>query len=242
MNCMKIKQVVGMGLILGVAGIGQEIRANSIVLNQNGYSFADGGEFQAVTSSPQLLDGYSPAALVGGGFETFCVEASVYFNPGATYSFTLANTDSQGRALSLGAAFLYQQFATGVLAGYDYGNSANRQIDAGMLQSALWFLQGNQSGGGAFPNGGAGNFFYNYAVTNLGAANVSLANNGAYSVEIVQLWDDAGNTHQNQLVFNPPTPPSDRVPEGGLTILMLAMGMASIAVAKFALRKPQTEA
>ena len=187
-----------------------------------------------------MLNGYAPVAVVNGGFETFCVEASVTFSPGKSYSFTLSDTDSQGRALTEGAAFLYQQFATGALSPlYDYNNAANRKTDAGMLQSALWMLQGNQSGGSSFPNGGTGNIFYNYAVNFLGGANVLLANNGKYDVEVLQMWDAAGATHQNQLVLNP-TP--TQLPEGGMTLVLLAMGLAGLTLGKLALGKSSAKA
>ena len=226
---MKIKYLVRTAIILSSSVIAPAVLANSIVLNQTSYSFSDGGEFRAVTSSPELLNGYAPVAIVNGGFETFCVQASVTFNPGVTYSFTLSNTDSQGRALTQGAAFLYNAFAHGTLAGYDYINAANRQINAGMLQSAFWMLQGNQNGGGSFPSGGIGNPYYDLALANLGIGNLTAANNGLYNVQIIQMWDAAGNTHQNQLVLGP----ERNVPESGLTLAMLAMGLTGLAAGKY---------
>jgi len=148
---MKAKFSIVAGLMLGAIVAVPAVMANSIVLNQNSYSFADGGEFTALTSPQNFLGGYVPSTILNGGFETFCVEASVTFYPGTTYSFTLSNTDSQGRALTEGAAFLYYEFARGLLTGFDYSNAANRQIDSGELQSAIWNLQGNQSGGPVFP-------------------------------------------------------------------------------------------
>lgn len=236
---IKIKERIGIGLVWGVSTLGSVALANSIVLNQTSYSYGGGGEFRAVTSAPELLNGYAPAAIVNGGFETFCMQASVHFSPGTAYSFTLSNTDSQGRALSLGAAFLYQQFATGTLLGYDYNNAANRRNSAGLLQAAFWELQGNQTGGSGYPGGGIGNAFYDYAATSLGGGNLTLANEGTYNVAILQMWDAAGGTHQNQLVLNsnPPRPPVPQVPEGGATVVLLAMGAAGLALGKILLRQ-----
>ena len=225
---MNIKRLIGTTILLGSSLIAPVLWANSITLNQTSLSFSDGGEFRAVTSSPELLNGYAPVAIVNGGFETFCIQASVTFNPGVTYSFTLSDTDSQGRALTQGAAFLYDAFAHGTLAGYDYNNAVNRRVNAGMLQSAFWMLQGNQNGGGTFPNGGIGNPFYDLAFANLGG-NIGAANNGLYNVQIIQMWDQAGNTHQNQLVLAP----EQHVPEAGLTLVMLAMGLTGLAVGKY---------
>jgi hypothetical protein len=231
---MNKKNLFGMGILLS-SMIAGPVMANSVVLSQTGYSFGGGGEFRAVTSAPELLDPYASVAIVNGGFETFCIQASVYFSPGATYSFTLSDTDSQGRALTQGAAFLYYQFAKGLLPGYDYLNTPNRQINAGHLQSAFWKLQGNQTGGGGFPSGGAGNTFYDYALSNLGGANLALANNGLYNVQVFQMWDQAGNTRQNQLVLGPDRPPG--VPDSGTTLSLLVISVAGISIGKYSVRK-----
>src|ERR1017187_4242362 len=227
---MKMKCLIGLGIVLGAIVAAPVAMANAIVLNQNAYSYSDAGEFEAHTSSQEFLGAYVPSTIVNGGFATFCVQANVTFLPGATYSYTLSNMDSQGRALTKGAAFLYYEFATGILSGYDYNNAANRQIDAGQLQSAIWNLQGNQSGGGSFPTGGTGNSFYDLAVANLGAANVMAADNGSSVVQILQLWDDAGNVHQNQLVLV-------HVPDAGSSSALMAMGLAGLGVAKFRTRR-----
>jgi hypothetical protein len=230
----QIQKHLTLGLILGSATLGSTVLANSITLNQTSYSYGGGGEFQAVTDDASLLNAYAPAAIVNGGFETFCIQASVHFSPGATYSFNLSNTDSQGRALSLGAAFLYQQFATGSLLGYDYNNAANRRINASQLQAAFWLLQGNQTGGSGFPSGGVGNPFYDLAASTLGSGNLGLANSGTYNVSVLQMWDANGGTHQNQMVLNPrtPQPPTAQVPETGTTLVLLGMGMTGLVLGK----------
>lgn len=233
---MKTKTLIRSAVVLGAAVFASAAMANSIVLQQNVYSFSDGGEFTAITT-PDLTGGYASAATLNGGFQTFCVEASVWFYPGVTYTFNLSDTDSQGRSLSLGAAYLYYQFATGSLAGYDYNNTANRRACAGLLQSALWELQGHQSGGGTFPTGGSGNVFYDLAVTHLGAGNIYSANNNAYPVEIVQIWDRHGETRQNQLVLNPNPPRGGDVPDGGTTSAMFAIGLAGLGMTGRLLRR-----
>lgn len=226
---MKTKCLIAAVIVMGAIGAAPAVMANSIVLTQTAYSYSDGGEFTAQTAPQDFLGAYASSTMVNGGFQTFCVEASVTFQPGVTYSYTLSDMDSQGRALTKGAAFLYYEFATGILTGYDYNNAANRQIDAGQLQSAIWNLQGNQSGGGSFPNGGAGNAFYDLAVANLGAANV-MAADGSSVVQILQLVDDAGNAHQNQLVLM-------HVPDAGSSSALMAMGLAGLGVAKLRTRK-----
>jgi hypothetical protein len=206
---MKLKILLVAGLGLGLLLAEPAARADTIVLNQNAYSFQGGGEFTANTASQSFVANYAPVAILNGGFETFCVQRSVYYHPGATYTFTLGDADSQGRPLTAGAAFLYSQFGAGALAGYDYFDAAARKIDAGDLQAAFWYLQGNQSGGSGYPAGGTGNPFYDLAVATLGSSQVVAPNNGQYQVQILQLWDTANQPCQNQLVLNPPA----QVPE-----------------------------
>jgi hypothetical protein len=228
---MRVEHLIAAGVILGAMAVAPVAKANSIVLNQNAYSFADGGEFTAMVSPQNFLGGYVPTTILNGGFETFCVQASVTFAPGSTYSFTLGSSDSQGRALTQGAAFLYYQFAKGLLTGYDYFNSANRRIDSGELQAAIWKLQGNQSGGSSFPNAGTGNPFYDLAVSTLGINNITTANDGLYDVGVLQLWDRSGNARQNQLVVG--------LADGGSTLAMMATGLAAVCVAGVRTRRLQ---
>jgi hypothetical protein len=166
---------------------------------------------------------------VNGGFETFCIETTVDFTPGSTYSYNLSNTDSQGRQLTEGAAFLYYKFAKGTLTGYVYNNGAQRQTDAGLLQAAIWWLQGNQTysdGNYQIPNT-SNNPFYALAVNTLGSINATNANNGKYGVDVLQMWD--GRTPaQNQLVL---------VPDGGLTAGLLGMGLVGMFLVQSRRRK-----
>jgi hypothetical protein len=233
---MKSKCLLGIGLVMGAFGAGHAAMADSIVLYQNSYSFLDAGEFTADTSSQNFLGSYVPATIVNGGFETFCVEASVYFQPGDSYNYTLSNTDSQGRNLTEGAAFLYSQFALGTLSGYDYSNAANRNGDAGKLQAAIWYLQGGQSGGNGFAFGGAGNPFYDLAVSNLGSNHILTPNDGLFSVQILELWDPANNAHQNQLVLNPFL--GAQIPESS-SFSLLAFGLAVACFTHQRIRRSQ---
>jgi hypothetical protein len=126
----------------------------------------------------------------------------VLINPGQTYTYVLSSEDSMGRSLSLGAAYLYYEFATGQLAGYAYNVPATRQADAGLLQSAIWEFQGGQSLSG-FPSYST-DPFYALATNALGAAAFS-PSDGAYNVDIIQLWDGT-TAAQNQMVYLGPVP------------------------------------
>lgn len=220
MNGGKIVLVVCM-LLAGLS----TARAGSITLYQNSYSYSDGGEFTAVTSPDNFLSKYAPTATLNGGFETFCVQSNVYFYPGATYSYVLTNTESTGEKLTLGAAFLYNEFATGKLTGYDYTDTSIRQTDNSELQLALWTFQGQTPPSG-FPSIST-DPFYNLAITELGGTSAAFApNNGTYDVGILQLYNANGAPAQAQLVLASPEPP---------TILLLAF--AGILMVLFNRRK-----
>lgn len=207
MNVGKIVLVVCM-LLAGLS----TARAGSITLSQNSYSFSDGGEFTAVTSPSISLSDYAPTALLGKGFETFCVQSTVEFSPGTTYSYVLTNQATTGPKLSLGAAFLYDEFATGKLAGYDYSNSNpsnTRETDAGELQLAIWAFQDQTPPNGAgFPSLST-DPFYELALTDLGGLSAADApSNGKYGVDIMQLYGANGAPAQAQLVLVCPEPPT----------------------------------
>jgi len=213
--------------------MGATAMANTVVLNNNADTFSVGGEFDAVTSGGQFLKNYSPLAIDGDGFETFCLETTVEFTPGTTYTYDVSSVDSLGRSLTLGAALLYADFAKGDLPGYNYTSPTIRQEDAGELQAALWWLQGGQSYGG-FP-GMSTNIFYEYATTTLGSLNEETASDGQYGVDILQMWGSNGQAAQNQLVMV-------GVPDQAQTWLMLGMGLAGLAVASHGLREKQVPA
>ncbi len=214
---MKVNLLIAGVMVLSAVIAAPASANDAIVLNESIYSFGNGGEFTAETTPPNFLNAYVPATIVNGGFETFCVEASVTFNPGVAYSLTLSDTDSQGRALTEGTAFLYSKFAKGELDGFDYIDTDARRTEAGELQAAIWNLQGHQTGGPCFPSGGAGNPFYDLAVADLGLNHITAPNNGVFDVEILQLLDQAGKTCQNQLVAGVPEP-------GFASLGMLALG------------------
>jgi hypothetical protein len=237
--------IVG-GVLLASASLAH---ANSIVLSENAYSYGVAGEF-SMAASDDFVANYAASATLNGQFETFCVQANVNVFAGETYSYTLSNQDSMGRALSEGAAFLYYEFATGQLQGYDYGGPAVREIrtgqsqpdtirrtlglsstverqdDAGELQAAIWAFQGNQSLPG-FPSL-ATDPFYELATNTFGASGASSPNDGQYGVEILQLWDGS-IARQNQLVFTG-VPLPDSCSTGGM------LGLACAGLVFFARR------
>jgi hypothetical protein len=212
--------------------------ANSVTLNQDAYSYDVGGEFSAVISAQNFVNNYASVAVINGGFETFCIETTVDFTPGQTYSYQLSSIDSLGRNLTEGAAYLYSQFAEGALAGYDY-NSGNdstdaaiRKTDAGELQAAIWWLQGEQTyGDGNYTIPTILNNVYYAAAIGMFGSGATNASNGAFGVEVLQMSNSSGPA-QNQLVLV-------SAPDGGLTAGLLGMSLAGLCLIQFKLRTPK---
>ena len=128
---MKIRNLASAGLAVAFGAVAMAARANDVVLTQTAYYYADGGEFTAWTAPDNFAQFYAPSTTITSGnqtgFQTFCVEATVYFWPNVDYSYTLSQTDSRGVNLTEGAAYLYAQFAEGVLPGYDYTDAGDRK-------------------------------------------------------------------------------------------------------------------
>lgn len=209
--------------------------ANSVVLSQDAYSYTVGGEFSAKTTD-NFVQNYNSAAVVNGGFETFCIETTVDFTPGVVYHYTLSQDDSLGRTLTLGAAYLYYQFAEDKLAGYDYTDAATRNADAGLLQAAIWAFQHDQTYPGyptlsSITSNPSSDIFYADAISDLQALgeNPFDPSNGAYGVQVLEMWDSNGNAAQNQLVVTP---------DAASTGLLLAGVCGGMALVEIRRRKP----
>src|SRR5450432_2955085 len=114
-----------------------------------------GGEFTFQSSDlSAFIAGYYSGAKnqvisATPNFQTFCVEGAETVAPNTTYNyvFNTKTVASANQPLSVGAAFLYSQFASGALLsstpGYDYANTGvGRLVDAGLLQNAIWHYMG----------------------------------------------------------------------------------------------------
>ena len=181
------------------------------------YQSGSGGEFTVIPDAPvaALLGSYSPFTINQGdfprSFQTFCVERNENISPNTTYDITLNNiTLFTGVNLSVGAAYLYQQFALGTLTDYNYANTpvGSRQSavhgSAFELQRALWYYMGEYS-------------YDQYNIYMNGIvplpADPFAADNGAHNVSILNLWapgqpHDAQNSFQDVLIYNPVPEPS----------------------------------
>lgn len=225
----------------------------------NPYQYGDGGEFTALTTGlggylesglpagSEVPLGYSPLATfsVGGitGFETFCVEDQVDFYVGVTYDYTEGTAIQQtGGSLTAGTAWLYEQFATGVLSGFDYTDTAARLVEAGELQSTFWYLQGEPADGSVFPDQ-PDDPFTTLVETHFGggstpadlANGLVLAEEAAtpeYGVKVLELTalnsDYSGALAQDQLIYQDGPP----VPDGAATVLLLGASLAAVALVR----------
>jgi hypothetical protein len=238
----KVKWIGLAGMVITVLSMAPVVMADTVQLSTSAYtSYNTGGEFTAVTGQ-------------NGTFQTFCVQTGTEFNPynwgGPTYNYTVSLTSLGGPgypgapvavgqpfsyALSEGTAWLYAQFATGSLANYDFANTGNdRSTDAGILQSAIWELQGGQSYGG-YPYGGSGNIYYDEALAHFGGSSAALDAAATLSTdfgtEIMNLsLNGANNSYQNQLIYFPPSPPSPGVPDGGATVTLLSVALFGLGI------------
>lgn len=179
------------------------------------YTSLPGGEFTITPLSGNLGRTGMFADINTTTFQTFCVEVNEHFNPGSTqYNMTintaavLGGSGGPSYPLDPRTAYLYWNFRNGTLSGYNYTNAASRRTSAAALQAAIWYLQGNQSGG-------ANNGF-------VALANAAIANNdwsGIGDVRILNVYYPNGNRGQDQLTIIPhplPTPGAAALMGAGL--------------------------
>jgi hypothetical protein len=213
------KKALGLAAVLTLAAVPM-VTANTITLTENsGTSYKNGGAFEAKVSGANYVQYYSPKAIAGGQFLTFCVESQVSFNPGQAYNYSVAMSSSDGTALNVETAYLYYEFATGAL------GTLTHLSDYGLLQAAIWTLQGQSMPSSDFKKATASNNIY-YAL-----ALQAPTDEGYFGVEILNLTDVKGKDAQNQLVYTGggPTPHGSTVPDGGLTVILLGSSLAVMA-------------
>lgn len=229
---MNLKKLITTGvLILGLASSA----ATAVTINwDNNYRIGSGGEFTLVDTGLDL-GAYDATATTGtsgiigsDSFQTFCIEYNEYISQGQTVSFGLSSAATLGGVnvpgnpggnpdpVSIGTAFLYSQFAAGSLTGYDY-TLAGRQTSAGLLQNAIWFLEGERTAADI----GANIFVDAVELEFTTLANAVLDAGGAYNVKAVNLELLNGTRRQDQLYV--------AVPDGGTTLALLGLAMSSLA-------------
>jgi hypothetical protein len=220
-------------LVLGFILVALPSMAAQVTLMTSPFSYSPGGEFTWKVSSDlswivNNYDSKTKNISSDNTFQSFCIETNEYINWGGTYNVTFSNGAIAGGSggtivngadpISKGTAWLYSQFATGVLSNYNWTNPARSDAvtsSAALLQNAIWYLEGEATLQ-------AGNIFYAAAVNELGANVVATdAASGEYGVMVMNLIDANGGRHQDQLVM---------VPEPSV-LLLLGVCLVGIAIA-----------
>ena len=217
-----------------------------------GYYSGNGGEFTLRSDGgPGLLlsngaYGATTSGLGGWGesFQTFCLEGGEYVYSGQSLdivvnttfineatgavtgpgSHAILGSMAYGDNLDARTAYLYTEFATGTLAGYDY-TLAGRATSADALQRAIWYIEGEA--------GGVNNTFAALALdaVTVGGSTDEWVGMGIGDVRILNTWvpghvGDLNYARQDMLYLVP-------VPAAVL-LGMLGLGVAGLKLRRFA--------
>ncbi len=216
-------------------------QAAMLSLNTNIYSNGNGlggGEYTA-TSLTLSNSSYSPLTIAGlGGVETFCLEYGEHFTPGGTYGYTISTFATAGSGgavngqdpISNGTSWLYSQFATGTLAGYNYGG--DRKGSNNDLQLAFWFFEDEtQVIGGTYSayGVGSGNIFINAAMAHFGSLTSAKADSfGAFGVSVLNLTSQNGTVQNQSQLYYSGNQDIPSAPDGGTTAAMLGLSLIGL--------------
>lgn len=221
---------------LGDSGVGD----NTTSINRDP-SF-NGGEFLFRRTAGAALPntGYIGAAQAsGGGFQTFCLEMGEFLDSPVNFvvndeavgggANTIVNQpagDQGGDIISLGTAWLYNQFAAGSLINYDYSiGTAGRRADAKVLQNAIWALEDEL----ANPAFGV-NEYYDLAVIHFGSIAAAEANNASGGMGVWVLNNTEPGTgirRQDMLYFDGV---GQLVPDAGTSLVLLGLALGGMSL------------
>jgi hypothetical protein len=163
-----------------------------------------GGEFVLTHSNL----GFTPVGLTGSNpIESFCMEK----NEGLAFNYeyyACLNTASVKGGVGGGdpdplsplTAYIYTQFVTGQLVGYDYDLSdggALRSAAADDLQSVIWFIEEEEPISWTPGDGSRRDAWYSLAIDNAGS--------GIGDVRVLNMFVDAGGSEfaQDQIILLP---------------------------------------
>jgi len=226
--------IVAISLVVALRASADTVTVNYVP----GYYSAPGGEFNL---SAVVGSGYASSVLVDGGFESFCLELNEDVDPwnSSTYNYVVnpygdavlgggnlgAPGPDGGDPISIGTAYLYYEFATGKLTGYDYSTSAangtfaSRAAAAWALQNAIWYLEDENNATYTPASELIAGGYYLSIVDGMFTDPEGNAN-GAYGVGVLNLTTLSGGYAQDQLFL----------PDGGATAILLGLGLGGIGL------------
>ena len=134
-------------------GTGDTLSFSSSLPGTGERRFSAPGGLDYTNFAAAYQSGANGTSLTPSSFNSFCIEPNV---PTVAASGTArlnysggnsSRTDSDGKAVSVGTALLYQQYATGAFNSslYNYANTAQRTADSDMLTRTLRYLMAPQS-------------------------------------------------------------------------------------------------
>jgi hypothetical protein len=194
-----------------------------VVTRTSGYYAGSGGEFTLTPSTDLAL-----LSAPGGMVESFCLEKTEFVTLGGTYG-AVVNTEAVSGGLNNGisgpgggdpldarTAYLYAQFVTGTLAGYNYTPGTARANSAQALQDVIWYCEDEQAQ--TWTAGSLQDTFYTAAQNAVNSGSWT----GLGDVRALNLYDvghlgDPQYGRQDQLVAVAP------IPAPG-TIVLLSLG------------------
>jgi hypothetical protein len=204
-----------------------QARALVVTVDQvAGYNAGD-GEFN-ISPINGLGSGYGAADLYNNnfgaqGFGTFCINRGVSITVPGQFNATVIGSGIDpvsGNQISVGTAWLFQQFATGTLGGYNYTPGVGRINSAYLLQNAIWVLEGQI--GNNFND-----IFLNMVVTQFGSlAAAEVDNNQQYGVGVLGLTTVTPTGAPGA----PAQPMLTLLPDGGSVLMLMGMGLSGLAV------------
>lgn len=196
--------------------------------------FVNDGEFNV---TPITGSGYGANDLYKNnsgavGFGTFCINRDVPVTAPGQYDATVIASGidpNNGNQISLGTAWLFQQFAQGVLANYNYNPLTGRQNSAYSLQIAIWILESQYPISSIVPGS---NVFLNQAFSMFGAGVGGVGgayanNNQVYSVGVLGLTTLDANGRPTKTAAQPML---TLLPDGGSALFLLGMSLSGLAL------------
>ena len=231
-----------------------------------GYYYSNGGEFTIFAYGTSLTnESYSSApgaatkdisGALAPSFQTFCLELTEYartpdyFVVGSAAvkgGSSLSDASYPYDPISKGTAWLYSQFATGVLSVPLLGGTrdyfaplgSTRRLEAGLLQNAFWMLEGELAASMANP-------YYAAAVSTFGTEEQARADASIGYLGVYVLNDFDTEAHRDAFVTNGSLVGvtqdflylrTTAVPDGGATMTLLGGALLGLGALRRKVRR-----